>query len=212
MIGRLNHVAIAVKDLDAATAVYRDTLGAKVTEPLPQPEHGVTVVFVELPNSKVELMSPLGENSTIQGFVDKNPAGGIHHVCYEVEDIIAARDQMKAAGARVLGTGEPRIGAHGKPVIFLHPKDFLERWWSWSRSDPSDPLAAPRPFENHDAFTPSHRHRLDAVDAPDRGGARRPVGPRRREGVRAHGVRRLRALLRPVVDLPVRDPADRQRR
>ncbi|ARO54831.1 methylmalonyl-CoA epimerase [Methylorubrum zatmanii] len=125
MIGRLNHVAIAVKDLDAATAVYRDTLGAKVTEPLPQPEHGVTVVFVELPNSKVELMSPLGENSTIQGFVDRNPAGGIHHVCYEVEDIIAARDQMKAAGARVLGTGEPRIGAHGKPVIFLHPKDFL---------------------------------------------------------------------------------------
>ena len=125
MIGRLNHVAIAVKDLDAATAVYRDTLGAKVTEPLPQPEHGVTVVFVELPNSKVELMSPLGENSTIQGFVDKNPAGGIHNVCYEVEDIIAARDQMKAAGARVLGTGEPKIGAHGKPVIFLHPKDFL---------------------------------------------------------------------------------------
>lgn len=125
MIGRLNHVAIAVKDLDAATAVYRDTLGAKVTEPLSQPEHGVTVVFVELPNSKVELMSPLGENSTIQGFVDKNPAGGIHHVCYEVEDIIAARDQMKAAGARVLGTGEPKIGAHGKPVIFLHPKDFL---------------------------------------------------------------------------------------
>ncbi|ACB79179.1 MULTISPECIES: methylmalonyl-CoA epimerase [Methylorubrum] len=125
MIGRLNHVAIAVKDLDAATAIYRDTLGAKVTEPLPQPEHGVTVVFVELPNSKVELMSPLGENSTIQGFVDKNPAGGIHHVCYEVEDIIAARDKMKAAGARVLGTGEPKIGAHGKPVIFLHPKDFL---------------------------------------------------------------------------------------
>ena len=125
MIGRLNHDAIAVKDLDAATAIYRDTLGAKVTEPLPQPEHGVTVVFVELPNSKVELMSPLGENSTIQGFVDKNPAGGIHHVCYEVEDIIAARDKMKAAGARVLGTGEPKIGAHGKPVIFLHPKDFL---------------------------------------------------------------------------------------
>ncbi|MEH3118766.1 MAG: methylmalonyl-CoA epimerase [Methylorubrum populi] len=125
MIGRLNHVAIAVKDLDAATAIYRDTLGAKVTEPLPQPEHGVTVVFVELPNSKVELMSPLGENSTIQGFVDKNPAGGIHHVCYEVEDILAARDKMKAAGARVLGTGEPKIGAHGKPVLFLHPKDFL---------------------------------------------------------------------------------------
>ncbi|GEP08484.1 methylmalonyl-CoA epimerase [Methylobacterium gnaphalii] len=125
MIGRLNHVAIAVKDLDAATAIYRDTLGAKVTEPLPQPEHGVTVVFVELPNSKVELMSPLGENSTIQGFVDKNPAGGIHHVCYEVDDIIAARDRMTAQGARVLGTGEPKIGAHGKPVIFLHPKDFL---------------------------------------------------------------------------------------
>ena len=125
MIGRLNHVAIAVKDLDAATAVYRDTLGARVTEPLPQPEHGVTVVFVELPNSKVELMSPLGENSTIQGFVDKNPAGGIHHVCYEVDDILAARDQMKAAGARVLGSGEPKIGAHGKPVLFLHPKDFL---------------------------------------------------------------------------------------
>ncbi|GLS44016.1 methylmalonyl-CoA epimerase [Methylobacterium brachythecii] len=125
MIGRLNHVAIAVQDLDAATAIYRDTLGAKVTEPLPQPDHGVTVVFVELPNSKVELMAPLGENSTIQGFVDKNPAGGIHHVCYEVDDIIAARDKMKAQGARVLGTGEPRIGAHGKPVIFLHPKDFL---------------------------------------------------------------------------------------
>lgn len=125
MIGRLNHVAIAVKDLDAATAVYRDTLGAKVTDPLPQPDHGVTVVFVELPNSKVELMAPLGENSTIQGFVDKNPSGGIHHVCYEVDDIIAARDKMKAAGARVLGSGEPKIGAHGKPVIFLHPKDFL---------------------------------------------------------------------------------------
>ncbi len=125
MIGRLNHVAIAVKDLDAATAIYRDTLGAKVTEPLPQPDHGVTVVFVELPNSKVELMSPLGENSTIQGFVDKNPAGAIHHVCYEVDDILAARDKMKAAGARVLGSGEPKIGAHGKPVLFLHPKDFL---------------------------------------------------------------------------------------
>ncbi|GEP00820.1 methylmalonyl-CoA epimerase [Methylobacterium haplocladii] len=125
MIGRLNHVAIAVKDLDAATAIYRDTLGAKVTEPLPQPDHGVTVVFVELPNSKVELMAPLGENSTIQGFVDKNPSGGIHHVCYEVDDIIAARDKMKASGARVLGSGEPKIGAHGKPVIFLHPKDFL---------------------------------------------------------------------------------------
>ena len=125
MIGRLNHVAIAVQDLDAATAIYRDTLGAKVTDPLPQPEHGVTVVFVELPNSKVELMSPLGEGSPIAGFVEKNPAGGIHHVCYEVDDILAARDRMKEAGARVLGSGEPKTGAHGKPVLFLHPKDFL---------------------------------------------------------------------------------------
>lgn len=124
MIGRLNHVAIAVKDLAAATAVYRDTLGAKVSEPLPQPAHGVTVVFIELPNTKVELLEPLGENSTIAGFLEKNPSGGIHHVCYEVEDIIAARDQLKAAGARVLGNGDPKIGAHGKPVLFLHPKDF----------------------------------------------------------------------------------------
>ncbi|MBX9933632.1 MAG: methylmalonyl-CoA epimerase [Methylobacterium sp.] len=125
MIGRINHVAIAVRDLDAAIAIYRDTLGAKVTEPLPQPEHGVTVVFVELPNSKVELMAPLGENSPVASFVERNPGGGIHHVCYEVDDIIAARDKLKAQGARVLGTGEPRIGAHGKPVLFLHPKDFL---------------------------------------------------------------------------------------
>lgn len=125
MIGRLNHVAIAVRDLDAATATYRDTLGAKVSEALPQPEHGVTVVFVELPNSKVELMSPLGEGSPIEGFVERNPGGGVHHVCYEVDDIIAARDKLKAQGARVLGTGEPKIGAHGKPVLFLHPKDFL---------------------------------------------------------------------------------------
>ena len=124
MIGRLNHVAIAVKDLAAASAVYRDTLGAKVSEPLPQPAHGVTVVFIELPNTKVELLEPLGENSTIAGFLEKNPGGGVHHVCYEVEDIIAARDQLKAAGARVLGNGEPKIGAHGKPVLFLHPKDF----------------------------------------------------------------------------------------
>ena len=125
MLGRLNHVAIAVQDLDAACAVYRDTLGAKITAPLPQPEHGVTVVFVELPNSKIELMSPLGEGSPIESFVARNPGGGIHHVCYEVDDILAARDQLKAQGARVLGTGEPRIGAHGKPVLFLHPKDFL---------------------------------------------------------------------------------------
>lgn len=124
MIGRLNHVAIAVKDLAAATAIYRDTLGAQVSEPLPQPAHGVTVVFVQLPNTKIELLEPLGENSTIAGFVEKNPAGGIHHVCYEVEDIIAARDKLKADGARVLGNGEPKIGAHGKPVLFLHPKDF----------------------------------------------------------------------------------------
>ncbi len=125
MIGRLNHVAIAVPDLEKATALYRDTLGAKVSAPVPEPDHGVTVVFVELPNTKIELLHPLGEKSPIQGFLDKNPAGGIHHVCYEVEDIIAARDQLKAKGARVLGDGEPKIGAHKKPVLFLHPKDFV---------------------------------------------------------------------------------------
>ncbi|MFD1330578.1 methylmalonyl-CoA epimerase [Methylopila musalis] len=125
MIGRLNHVAIAVPNLAAATAVYRDTLGAKVTEPAQEPEHGVTVVFIELPNTKVELLEPLGENSPIQAFLDRAPAGGIHHVCYEVDDILAARDQLKAQGARVLGSGEPKIGAHGKPVLFLHPKDML---------------------------------------------------------------------------------------
>ncbi|TBW36952.1 methylmalonyl-CoA epimerase [Siculibacillus lacustris] len=125
MIGRLNHVAIAVKDLAAATAVYRDTLGGKVSEPHAIPEHGVTVVFVELPNTKIELLQPLGEASPIAAFLEKNPAGGVHHVCYEVADIIAARDQLKAAGARVLGNGDPKIGAHGKPVLFLHPKDFL---------------------------------------------------------------------------------------
>ena len=124
MIGRLNHVAIAVKDLAAATALYRDTLGARVSQPLPQPEHGVTVVFVELPNTKVELLEPLGADSPVGKFIERNPDGGIHHICYEVDDIIAARDRLKEAGARVLGTGEPRIGAHGKPVIFLHPKDF----------------------------------------------------------------------------------------
>lgn len=124
MIGRLNHVAIAVSDLEAATATYRDTLGAEVTEATVQPEHGVTVVFINLPNTKIELLEPLGENSPIAKFLEKNPAGGIHHVCYEVDDIIKARDQMKAQGARVLGDGEPKIGAHGKPVLFLHPKDF----------------------------------------------------------------------------------------
>lgn len=124
MIGRLNHVAIAVPDLDSATATYRDVLGAKVSDPVPQPAHGVTVVFVELPNTKIELLHPLGEKSPIQGFLDKNASGGIHHVCYEVEDILAARDKLKAEGMRVLGDGEPKIGAHDKPVLFLHPKDF----------------------------------------------------------------------------------------
>lgn len=125
MIGKLNHVAIAVPDLEAATALYRDTLGANVSEPVPQPAHGVTVVFVELPNTKVELLHPMGEKSPIAAFLEKNATGGIHHICYEVEDIIAARDQLRAKGARVLGDGEPKIGAHGKPVLFLHPKDFV---------------------------------------------------------------------------------------
>ncbi|MEO1315489.1 MAG: methylmalonyl-CoA epimerase [Pseudomonadota bacterium] len=124
MIGRLNHVAIAVPDLAAATALYRDTLGATVSAPQAEPAHGVTVVFVELPNTKVELLEPLGDGSPIQGFLDKSPSGGIHHVCYEVPDIRAARDRLKEGGARVLGDGEPKIGAHGKPVLFLHPKDF----------------------------------------------------------------------------------------
>lgn len=124
MIGKLNHVAMVVPDLAAASAVYRDTLGAKVSDPMDLPAHGVTVVFVELPNTKVELLHPLGENSTIAPFLAKNASGGIHHVCYEVEDILAARDQLKAQGARVLGDGEPKIGAHDKPVLFLHPKDF----------------------------------------------------------------------------------------
>ncbi|ODN72486.1 methylmalonyl-CoA epimerase [Methylobrevis pamukkalensis] len=124
MIGRLNHVAIAVPDLEAATALYRDTLGAVVTAPTAQPDHGVTVVFIELPNTKIELLEPLGENSPIAAFLERNASGGIHHVCYEVDDILAARDRLKASGARVLGSGEPRIGAHGKPVLFLHPKDF----------------------------------------------------------------------------------------
>ena len=124
MIGRLNHVAIAVPDLEAAAAQYRNTLGAHVGKPQEEPDHGVTVVFIELPNTKIELLYPLGDDSPINGFLEKNPSGGIHHVCYEVEDIIAARDHLKANGARVLGTGEPKIGAHGKPVLFLHPKDF----------------------------------------------------------------------------------------
>ena len=124
MIGRLNHVAIAVPDLAAASALYRTTLGATVSEPQLEPDHGVTVVFIELPNTKIELLEPLGEASPIQAFLDKSPAGGIHHICYEVDDILAARDTLAAKGARVLGSGEPKIGAHGKPVLFLHPKDF----------------------------------------------------------------------------------------
>lgn len=124
MIGRLNHVAIAVPDLEAAAEQYRSALGAKVGAPQDEPDHGVTVVFIELPNTKIELLYPLGEGSPIAGFLEKNPSGGIHHVCYEVDDILAARDQLKAAGLRVLGNGEPKIGAHGKPVLFLHPKDM----------------------------------------------------------------------------------------
>jgi methylmalonyl-CoA/ethylmalonyl-CoA epimerase len=124
MIGRLNHVAVAVPDLGAAIALYRDTLGAKVGAPQDEPDHGVTVVFIELPNTKIELLHPLGEASPIRSFLDKNPSGGIHHICYEVDDILAARDHLGASGARVLGDGTPKIGAHGKPVLFLHPKDF----------------------------------------------------------------------------------------
>ena len=124
MIGRLNHVAIAVPDLAAAAALYRDTLGARVGAPRDEPDHGVTVIFIDLPNTRIELLAPRGKDSPIAGFLEKSPAGGIHHVCYEVEDILAARDRLKAAGARVLGSGEPKTGAHGKPVLFLHPKDF----------------------------------------------------------------------------------------
>ena len=124
MIGRLNHVAIAVPDLDAAADQYRNALGAKVGAPQAEPDHGVTVIFIELPNTKIELLHPLGDDSPINGFLEKNPAGGIPHICYEVDDIIAARDHLQSTGARVLGTGEPKIGAHGKPVLFLHPKDF----------------------------------------------------------------------------------------
>ncbi|SCB48965.1 methylmalonyl-CoA epimerase [Rhizobium lusitanum] len=125
MLGRINHIALAVPDIAAASATYRETLGAKVSAPQALPEHGVTVVFVELPNSKVELLEPLGETSPVAAFLAKNPDGGMHHICYEVADILAARDQLVAAGARVLGDGEPKIGAHGKQVLFLHPKDFF---------------------------------------------------------------------------------------
>jgi len=125
VLGRINHIALAVPDIAAASATYRETLGAKVSAPQALPEHGVTVVFVELPNSKVELLEPLGETSPVAAFLAKNPDGGMHHICYEVADILAARDQLVAAGARVLGDGEPKIGAHGKQVLFLHPKDFF---------------------------------------------------------------------------------------
>lgn len=125
MIGKLNHVAIAVRDIEKASRLYRDALGAEISAAVPQPDHGVTTVFITLPNTKIELLEPLGANSPIEKFLQRNPDGGIHHVCYEVGDIAAARDQLKAAGARVLGDGEPKIGAHGKPVLFLHPKDFL---------------------------------------------------------------------------------------
>jgi methylmalonyl-CoA/ethylmalonyl-CoA epimerase len=124
MIGRLNHIAIVVPDLSAASTLYRQALGAHVSEPRPLPVHGVRVVFVELPNTKIELLEPLGAASPVRSFLERNPAGGIHHVCYEVDDIMAARDRLRAEGARVLGDGEPRLGAHDKPVLFLHPKDF----------------------------------------------------------------------------------------
>ena len=124
MIGRLNHVAIAVRDIAKASDVYRKTLGAEVSAAVPQHEHGVSTVFITLPNTKIELLEPLGAESPIVKFLERNPDGGIHHICYEVDDIIAARDQLTKQGARVLGSGEPKIGAHGKPVLFLHPKDF----------------------------------------------------------------------------------------
>lgn len=124
MLGRLNHVAIAVPDLDKAAALYRDTLGAVVSAPQRLPEHGVTVVFINLPNTKIELLEPLGNASPIKAFLDRNPDGGMHHICYEVDDILAARDRLSEQGARILGDGNPKVGAHGKPVLFLHPKDF----------------------------------------------------------------------------------------
>ena len=125
MIGRLNHVAIAVRDIAAGAALYRDMLGAKVSEPVAQPDHGVTTVFIDLPNTRVELIAPLGDRSPISGFLERNPFGGIHHLCYEVADVRAAARDLTARGARVLGNGEPKLGAHGKPVIFVHPNDFL---------------------------------------------------------------------------------------
>ncbi len=125
MIGKLNHVALVVPDLGKAAAVYRNQLGANVSAPMALPEHGVTVVFIALPNTKIELLEALGEDSTIRPFLEKYPSGGMHHICYEVDDILAARDKLKAEGARVLGDGNPKIGAHGKPVLFLHPKDFF---------------------------------------------------------------------------------------
>ena len=124
MIGRLNHVAIAVRDIAAASRVYRETLGAEVSAAVPQPDHGVTTVFITLPNTKIELLEPFGQDSPIAKFLERNPDGGIHHLCYEVDDILAARDRLKGEGARVLGDGTPKTGAHGKPVLFLHPKDF----------------------------------------------------------------------------------------
>jgi methylmalonyl-CoA/ethylmalonyl-CoA epimerase len=124
MIGRLNHVAVATSDLEKSSAIYRDLLGAKVSAPVPQPDHGVITVFVELPGSKVELLAPLGESSPIANFLSRNPGGGVHHLCFEVDDIIVARDRLVAKGARLAGSAEPKIGAHGKPVLFLHPKDF----------------------------------------------------------------------------------------
>ena len=125
MIGRLNHVAVATSDLEKAVAIYRDMLGASVSAPVPQPDHGVITVFVELPGSKIELLTPLGENSPIANFLARNPAGGVHHLCFEVDDILAARDHLLAQGARLASGSEPKIGAHGKPVLFLHPKDFV---------------------------------------------------------------------------------------
>ena len=124
MIGRLNHVAIVVPDLAAASGLYRKTLGARVSGPQALPDHGVTVVFVDLPNARIELLEPLGDTSPVRAFLERNPAGGMHHLCYEVDDIVAARDRLRGEGARVLGDGEPRLGAHDKPVLFLHPKDF----------------------------------------------------------------------------------------
>ena len=125
MIGRLNHVAIAVRDIAKAARLYRESLGAEISAPMPQPDHGVTTVFITLPNTKIELLEPLGPDSPIAKFLERNPAGGVHHICYEVDDVLAAREQLKAKGARVLGDGDPKIGAHGKPVLFLHPKDFF---------------------------------------------------------------------------------------